>query len=77
MTTVCETNLCMFPTDDSASEPSEVKVEIKLVLVGPGGGHASNVDNRGLRLVETKDSGDVFTCSDGESETCEWGRRRL
>lgn len=71
MTTVCETNLCMFPTDDSASEPSEVEVEVKFVLVGPGGGHAPNVDNWGLRFVETKDSGEVFACCYCESETCE------
>ena len=71
MITVCETNLCMFPTDDSASEPSEVEVEVKFVLVDPGGGHASNVDNWGVRLVETKDPGDVFACSDCEGEA--WG----
>jgi hypothetical protein len=71
MTTVCETNLCMFPTDDSTPEPSEVEVEIKLKLVGPGRGHASNVDDWGLRLVETKDPGDVFACGDCESETWE------
>ena len=71
MTTICETNLCMFPADDSASEPSEVEFEIKFELVDPGGRHAPNVDDWGLRLVETKDSGNVFTCSHCEGETCE------
>lgn len=71
MTAVCKTDLCMFPTDDGASEPSEVKFEVKFVLVGPGGGHAPNIDNWGLGLVETKYSRDVFTCGYCEGETCE------
>jgi len=74
MTTIRETNLCVLPTDDSAPEPSEVEVEveIKLKLIEPGRGHAANVDDWGVRLVETKDPGDVFACGDGEGETCEW-----
>jgi len=69
MTTVCETNLCMFPTDYRTPEPSEVEVEIKLKFIGSGRGHAPNVDDWGLRLVETKDSGNVFACGDCEGET--------
>jgi len=50
MTTVCETNLCVLPTNDSTPEPSEVEVEveIKLKLIDPGRGHAANVDNWGV-----------------------------
>ena len=70
MTTVCETNLCMLPAHNSTPEPSEVEVEIKLKLVDPRRGHASNVDDWGLRLVKAKDSGDIFACSNCESETC-------
>jgi hypothetical protein len=73
MATVRKTNLCVFPTDDGASEPGEVDVEIKLKLIGPGRRHTSNVDDGGFHLIETKDSGDVFTCSYCESETCERG----
>lgn len=58
----------MLPADDGTPEPSEVEIEIKLKLAGPGGGHASDVDDWGLRLVEAKDSGDIFACSDCESE---------
>ena len=64
MTAVCETNLCVLPTDDSTLEPGEVEVEIKLELVDPGRGHASNIDDRGFQLVETKDSGDIFARGD-------------
>ena len=71
MTTVCETNLSMLPANDCTPEPSEVEVEIKLELIGPGRGHASDVDDWSLRLVEAKDPGDVFTCGDCESETYE------
>lgn len=71
MTTVCETDLGMLPADDGTPEPSEVEVGIKLEFVGPGRGHASNVDDWGLRLVESKDPGDVFACGYCESETCE------
>lgn len=71
MTAVGETNFCVFPTNDGASEPSEVEVEIKFRFTGPGRGHAPNIDNWGFQLVETKDSGDVFTGGDCESETCE------
>jgi len=73
MTTVCETNLCVFPTDDGTPEPSkvEVEVEIKLKLIDPGRGHAANVDDWGVRLVETKDPGDIFACGYCEGEACE------
>jgi hypothetical protein len=81
MATVCETNLGMFPADDGTPEPSEVEVGIKLELVCLGRGHASNVDDWGLRFVKAKDPGDVFTCGNCESETygrelghCEMGR---
>lgn len=71
MTTVCKTNLGMLPADDCTPEPSEVEVGIKLELIGPGRGHASDVDDWSLRLVKAKDPGDVFTCSDREGETYE------
>ena len=76
MTAIRKTNLCMFPADDGTSEPGEVEIEIKLKLIDPGRGHTADVDDWGLRLVKTKDSGDVFACSYCESETCgrEFGR---
>ena len=50
MTTVCKTDLCVLPTNDSTPEPSEVEVEveIKLKLIDPGRGHAANVDDWGV-----------------------------
>lgn len=71
MTTICETNLGMLPAHDGTPEPSEVETGIELELIGLGRGHAPDVDDRGLRLVKAKDSGDIFACSDCESEAYE------
>ena len=75
MATIRETNLGMFPADDSAPEPSEVEAGIELGLVGPGRGHAADVDDWGFWLVKAKNSGDILACGDGESEACESGWR--